>query len=295
MSNSQSKMIDALIASPARRKPGAWILVFAVIYPAAVIAIELIWKLCASVLFDPMPTFWHVLVVSFVPASNLLAFNHLRSDAPRHSVWFAFANGAAIAIAGLYALLFVPVLPLAIVGIPFGIGLLPFAPLAGFVGALALRAAWPTDRLLRRPVLAGLAGGIALLLALDVPSAATRLGVQWAVSSEPAERERGLTLLRTIGDDDLLLRLCYDAVGRPTGLLSAFVVFGNGMWLEWSPHSGWFSASIRSVAVAPISFSFGVPAGPAGSLSQPGNNRRPPDRAGTAQRDEAAVARGNAA
>jgi hypothetical protein len=232
MSNSQSGTIDAPMASPTRRRPGAWIVVFAVIYPAAVIAIELVWKLCASALFDPMPTFWHVLVVSFVPASNLLVFSHLRSDTPRHSVWFAFANGAAIATAGLYTLLFLPVLPLAIVGIPFGIGLLPFAPLAGLMGALALRAAWPTDRLLRRPVLAGLAGGIALLLALDVPSAATRLGFQWAVSSEPAERERGLTLLRTIGDDDLLLRLCYDAVGRPTGLLSAFVMFGNGMWLE---------------------------------------------------------------
>ena len=219
------------VAGPARRKPGAWVVVVAVIYPAVVIAIELTEKLCASILFDPMPTLWHILAVSLVPASNLLIFRHLRSDPPRHSAWFAFANGAAIAIAGLYALLFLPVLPLAVVGIPFGVGLLPFAPLAGLVGALRLCAAFPARPGIawRRPIPAGLVGGIALLLALDIPSAATRLGVQWADSGEPAERERGLTLLRTLGDDDLLLRLCYDAAGRPTGLLSAFVMFGSGL------------------------------------------------------------------
>jgi hypothetical protein len=234
MSSSQSGTIDAPMDGPTRRKPGVWIIIFGVIYPVAVIAIELTWKLCASGLFDPMPTFWHVVAVSFVPASNLLVFRHLRDGTP-YSHWFALANGAAIAIAGLYTLLFTPILPLAVLGIPFGIGLLPFAPFAGLVGALALRTAlrtaWPADRPLRHRILAGLAGGVVLLLALDVPSAATRLGVQWAVSSEPAERERGLTLLRTVGDDDLLLRLCYDAVGRPTGLLSAFVMLGNGIWL----------------------------------------------------------------
>jgi len=238
MSNRQSGMIETPfgpVAGPARRKPGWWVVVVAVIYPAAVIAIELTAALCASVLFDPMPSLAHVLVVSFAPASNLLTFRHLRRDLPPRSAWFAFANGAAIAIAALYALLFVPVLPLAVLGIPYGVGLLPFAPLACLAGALRLCAAFPTEPpmvpRLRRSVLAGMACGIALLLALDVPSAATRLGVQWAMSGEPAERARGLTLLRTIGDDDLLLRLCYDAVGRPTGLLSAFVMFGNGISL----------------------------------------------------------------
>jgi hypothetical protein len=82
------------VASPARRKPGVWIIVLAVIYPAAVIAIELTRRLCAAVLFDPMPTVAHILVVSFVPASNLVVFAHLRRNATRHSAWFAFANGA---------------------------------------------------------------------------------------------------------------------------------------------------------------------------------------------------------
>ena len=75
-----------------------------------------------------------------------------------------------------------------------------------------------------RPLVGGLLVGLAVVVALDVPPATTRIGVQMAASSEPAERERGLALLRAAGDDDLLLRLCYGMAGRPTGLLSAFVM-----------------------------------------------------------------------
>ena len=56
--------------------------------------------------------------------------------------------------------------------------------------------------------------------------------MQWASSSVPSDRERGLTLLRTFGDDDLLLRLCYGAAGQSTGLLSAFVMFTNNSWFD---------------------------------------------------------------
>jgi hypothetical protein len=114
------------------------------------------------------------------------------------------------------------------------IGALPMAPLVSFLCTLRLRFALrERDTASYRPLLGGLAAGFAVLLVLDVPSAATRLGIQWAASSDSSERERGLTLLRTIGDDDLLLRLCYGAAARPTGLLSAFVMFGgNSIWLQ---------------------------------------------------------------
>ena len=197
------------------------------VFPAIVIGLELISHMCADAFFDPMPTYWHVAAVSLVPASNLLVWYHLQDETRRTTKWFVFANGMAIAIAGFYALLFLPLLPLALVGIIVGLGLPPLAPLASFVCALKLGAAIhdrPRDRPLIRPLIAGLGAGLALLLALDVPPAATRLGLQWAASSEPSERERGLALLRTLGDDDLLLRLCYGVAGRPTGLLSALAV-----------------------------------------------------------------------
>lgn len=216
------------------RRPSEWLLALGVIYPATVIAIELLTHICADTFFDPMPTYGHALAVTFVPASNLLVWTCLRFDRPWNAQWLAVANGAAITIAAVYALLFLPLLPFAIVGIVMGIGFLPFAPLASFVSALKLRKALAgvqQDRQLSRPLIGGLAAGFALVIALDIPQAATRIGIEMAASRVPAERERGLTLLRAFGDDELLLRLCYGATGRPTGLLSAFVMLVNHDWI----------------------------------------------------------------
>jgi len=236
MSNLQSKMTGMKFEAVPERPsaPGAWMLAFGVIYPAAVVAFELATHFCARTFFDPMPTSGHMLAAGFVPASNLAVWMLPRNGSPRSVKLLAFANGAAIAIAGFYALLFLPLLPLALIGIVFVLGVLPLAPLVSFACALnlrrALRARHPSLRM-RWPVLGGVAAGLAVLLVLDIPPAATRLGIQWAASNVPAERERGLTLLRSWGDDDLLLRLCYGAAGRPTGLLSALVLFGGDGWL----------------------------------------------------------------
>jgi hypothetical protein len=217
------------------RTPGLPSLIFGVMFPAAVVVIELVSGMCASAFFDPMPTVWHVLAVCAVPASNLLLFHHLRDHPQWSAKWLAFANGGAIAIASFYALLFLPLMPVALIAIPFGIGLLPFAPSVSLTAALLLRRdfrARHADRRSGGVLLAGLATGTALLLALDIQSAATRIGIAWAASGEPTQRERGLTLLRTIGDDDLLLRLCYDTAGRPTGLMSALVLVGQAAWVD---------------------------------------------------------------
>ena len=215
--------------------PSVWILIFGTIYPAIVIAIELATRMCAESLFDPMPTYGHTFLVALVPAGNLLLWIQSSNDAPRRIAWLQFANGVAMSVAGFYTLLFLPLLAVAILVAVVGIGLLPLAPIVSFACAIYLRGSFKSrygGTHSRWPWLGGVATGLVLLLALDIPSAATRLGIQWAASSVPTERERGLTLLRVLGDDELLLRLCYDAVGRPTGLLSALVLFGGNALLE---------------------------------------------------------------
>src|SRR5262245_8452437 len=207
-------------------RPGLCALILGVIYPATVIAIELATRICAEALFDPMPTYWHTLAISLVPAGNLLLWARLREQAPKALAWLAFTNGAVVAIAGLYALLFLPLLPIAILAAAIGIGLLPLAPLVSFACAIKLRASFRrkyAKNTAKWPWLGGVAAALVLLLALDIPAAATRLGVQWAASSVTSERQRGLTLLRMFGDD---------AVGRPAGLLSALVLFGGNAFLE---------------------------------------------------------------
>jgi hypothetical protein len=132
-----------------------------VLFPAAVIAIELATKLCAQSLFDPMPTYGHVAAVAFVPACNFLIWTALDRERGWGVRWLAFANGAAIAIATLYALLFLPLLPIAIIAVVVGIGFLPLAPLTAFLSALSLRRALARrqrDRSLTLPLVSGLPG-----------------------------------------------------------------------------------------------------------------------------------------
>jgi len=230
-----SRSVVSVIDAIPVEAPGELSLVFAVVYPTAVIALELVSRLCASTFFDPMPTAWHALAVCGVPAGNLVVWVFLRRRQPRSVGWLAFVNGCAIAVAAFYALLFLPLLPFAAVLIPVGIGLLPFGPVVAFMGALSLRRRFRALHAHRRSLgalCAGLAAGTALLLALDLQQAATRLGIEWAASSVPAQRARGVALLHAIGDDSLLLRLCYDTAARPTGLLSALVLLGEHAWLN---------------------------------------------------------------
>ena len=242
MSHRQIKTAAVTFQPVAKHRPSppsSWLLAFGVFLPAIVIAIELVTHMCAQSFFDPMPTYWHVAAVAFVPACNLLIWAclfraNLEYEPSRNASWLAFANGTAIAVAALYAILFLPLLPLAILAIVAGIGLLPLAPLTAFVSALRLRVALTdtqSGKPLTRPLIGGLVAGLAFVVALDIPPAATRIGIQMAASDTPAERERGLALLRTLGDDDLLLRLCYGAAGRPTGLLSGVVMLTSNNWI----------------------------------------------------------------
>ncbi|MBX9829708.1 MAG: hypothetical protein K2Y27_32540 [Xanthobacteraceae bacterium] len=233
MSNRQPDM-DGVTFEPVKvppaRIPGAWLFALSFAYPIAVVLLELFSRMCASAFFDPMPTWGHVFAVCFVPVTNLLVWSHLQDVEARNARWLVFMIGCAIAIGGFYALLFLPLVPLAIIGVVVAVGLLPLAPFAALAGALklmsALRARYK-DQSMAKPLLGGIAAGIALTLLLDAPGAATRLGIQWATSDTPAQRERGLALLRTFGDDDLLLRLCYGMTGQQTGLLGALFAFEN--------------------------------------------------------------------
>lgn len=208
------------------RRRAQMLMLAGVIFPAAVILIEAVWGLCAQAFFDPLPTMGHVAIASLVPASNLFALAILR-DRVRMPVWFPMVSGAAMAVAVFYALLFLPMLPLAVVAVIFyGLGLLPFGPAASLLTGWALRsrlkardpAPWT-----RRSAVAGVAIGCLALAGLDLPSAATRIGLTWAVSSDATERARGLSLIRTVGDRDELLRLAYDTGGRSGGPLSLLI------------------------------------------------------------------------
>lgn len=203
--------------------PGFMSLLFGVLLPVATIGYELATQACASIFFDPIPTLPHLLLVALVPAFNLWLWSSLTRVRPRYR-FLPLANGVAIAVAAVYSFLFLPVLPLAAVGVVFfGLGLLPWSPVFALITALTLRrhlktqsaedprqhATWP-----------GMLCGVLAIVAIDLPSSLTEWGMKMATSPTVAEQTRGIRLLRAVGNEDLMLRLCYVRTGRATDLLS---------------------------------------------------------------------------
>ena len=105
--------------------PGAATLVLGVVFPTAVIAFEFLTGFCAGFFFDPLPTLGHLLAVSAVPAVNYVLWRAARAEAPPPG-WLLPAAGATLLVSLAYVILFLPILPFAIVATAFlGIGFLP--------------------------------------------------------------------------------------------------------------------------------------------------------------------------
>lgn len=201
--------------------PGAGALTVASIFPAAVIAIELTTGLCAGVFFDPMPTVWHLLLVAFVPVCNVLLWRAVRGASDGTAgppIWLVVAAGAAVCVAASYTLLFLPMLPMALIAVPLGIGLLPFAPVAGLVFALRWSFAVAATRHGGgRLLFAGLALGAAALVLVDLRATMTQVALD-RYGGDANARASAVGLMRAWGDPALLLRQSYGDSGRAGGI-----------------------------------------------------------------------------
>ena len=202
------------------------IVLFGILLPSIALGVELHTGMCAEVFFDPIPTLGHVLLVALVPAGNLLALIAFHGNWLRWRTPLLWLNGVVLGVALFYTLVFLPIMPLAVIAIIFwGMGLLPLSPLCALLSAMALRrrlgrmtapvsetapAVQPERRRTLTSLLAGGALGILLLLAMESRVAFTLMGAEMAAdNNSPARQLRGVRLLRTVGDRDELLRMCY--------------------------------------------------------------------------------------
>lgn len=205
-----------------RKVSAGLLLFFGVILPLGTVVFEFLTGACAGVLFDPIPTMAHLLLVTLVPLANLAVWMAVARSDHRWRAGLGWANAFAIGIALVYALLFLPVTPFAAIGIVvYGFGFVPLAPLLALVCALVLRGQ------LRRtggdaplPGLWGLPLGVAALALLAFPTVITKAGLQIAASDSPAESTRGVRWLRAWGQNEELLRACYGRAGRGGRLYS---------------------------------------------------------------------------
>src|SRR6185503_3193681 len=84
------------------------LLVFGVLLPLVTLGIELATHMCAGAFFDPIPTWWHVLLVAFVPLTNFLVWRAIRDGDTRHRSLLAWLNAFALGVPLFYALIFLP-------------------------------------------------------------------------------------------------------------------------------------------------------------------------------------------
>jgi len=207
------------------KKPGWVLFVLGVIYPAAVIAFEIFSNMCAETFFDPIPTVWHTLLVLCVPLANLLLWLQLRNEQFESINRLSFFAAISLGISGFYALVFLPLTPVAVFAIlMFGMGLLALAPVVSFIVICKLYSRLNKHYQLKSSYRSyfwrGIGVALLALVLLDVPAAVTHIGIKWAASDSQEESRRGVRWLRALGDEELLLRQCFDNTRRATGPLS---------------------------------------------------------------------------
>lgn len=210
---------------PIRKRWHIFALLAGVILPAISIAVEATTHICAEQFFDPIPTLWHLLFVIFVPLAHLQAWLAVTRGQTERGALLGLTNAVAIGISIFYTIVYVPLLPLALIAMVFaGLGLLPLAPLFALISGLILRKQLSrvvTERsfaLKTGGLLTGFALALIAITLIELPVSLTRVGLQMAASESPGRRAKGLRWLRTLGDKDYLLRACYGRTGQATDL-----------------------------------------------------------------------------
>ncbi len=202
---------------------------FGVILPALAILFESEFHFCARKFFDPFPSNTHMLLFAIVPFAGFLSWLSLSRNQESHLGLSLFLNGMAVGIAILYTLMFLPLMPGSLAAIMlFGLGLLGLAPFFSLISLfftgkkLASVASEAGTAFHPHQVKhAGHLVVLALVLAVELPSTLTRVALSMACEENPATKAQGLSLLRSFGNHEVMLRACYERSGRATDVLGS--------------------------------------------------------------------------
>lgn len=211
-----------------RSKPGFLVLLAGIVLPLLSLGAELLFHMCGSVFFNPLPTYLHMALVALVPPANLWLWISLRRGKLQWIGLLALLNGAVIGITAFYSAIFIPLLPIGAICVLFyGLGFLILAPPLALVSSILLRRHLVRNTLERpRGLWAGFGCALGLLVLVELPSTFTRLGMDMAASEDAASRIRGIRMLRMVGDEDMMLKLCYAWPTRATDL-TGFLLSGG--------------------------------------------------------------------
>ncbi|MGV3660153.1 MAG: VIT domain-containing protein [Prosthecobacter sp.] len=207
--------------------------------PLFTLGFEAITHACAAQYFDPLPTWWHGVLIALVPAALIVVWRVGKRTDERGLKTADFLHGMALVPAVYYLAALGPLslmacwmLPFTLIFIPHGglgmFGLVlatlgPLAALAGWLVAAVRLRRWHRERRAdpaegsRWPWAAGLSAGVLALGAVELPMVliygdlSSAIRVSQNNHGDPAVFER----LRTPRREAFLLRLCY--VGGKVG------------------------------------------------------------------------------
>ncbi|MFN8391894.1 MAG: VIT domain-containing protein [Bdellovibrionota bacterium] len=195
-----------------------------IVLPTAALVVELTLRLCSSVFFDPIPSMFHTLLVATVPLANLLLLLSARGRSRLNRTAVAVASGFSLGVSAVYALLFLPIVPISIfysamsfaaLFLPACITTLPFSPFAGLLAGffafrrLAREAAPEAQKRLRRAAVAGCGIALTSMALVELPRTLTR--TQLEVLSSSPNNSNALSLLRKFGNEQMILEAAYGA------------------------------------------------------------------------------------
>ncbi len=202
--------------SAADRKPriSAWVaVVFGIVTPALAVAVEATNGMWGDSFFDPIPTPLHGAAILLVPLTITLFLVAARRDVEAPGLVRGPLWGAAIGVAGWYALIFTPFIPLSLGAlILYGAGLLPLSPITSFVVLVKAR----PEKGRRRGALWGALAALGLLSLADLPQVMSHVLLARAGSRDVSVATPALRTLRENVPDSTILA----AVSRPMSMMS---------------------------------------------------------------------------
>ena len=212
-----------------------------VIMPTLSITVEATTHICAGVFFDPIPTIWHLMLVIFVPLAQLQVWFAIRRRAADRLGPAGLLNALVIGVSVLYSIVYIPLLPIGVLALLFGLGLLPLTPYLSLIAGLIMRrqlkkvAATNPRRsftLKLRGLLAGLALTTVVIVIIELPETLTTIGMQMATSSSPQTQKEGIRFLRDYGNRQAMLRSCFSQSRWATNLIGSAFSIENPLTTE---------------------------------------------------------------
>ena len=210
-------------------------LTWGVVIPLLAIAAELLFKPCASVFFDPIPTVGHLLLLLSIPTWNLAVYRHLRGLSSPGRQWLWFGAGLAIVTSTFYLLatwligLYSFVLVIFVLPIP--LCLLGSAPVLAWLSWFSAFAKLRREKVTCSNLWMWLGVGVAFL-GIVISEVSTLVTVFY-VKPAAAGDVQALQKLRRFGSSGVLADLCYREQGvlarRSPGTWIAGTRFGSDM------------------------------------------------------------------